>query len=435
LIFRSQKKWTLNGTSRVTPVENTLQRVSGISKKIGLTRIADITYMDKLYIPNYSCVLPGTEDYIWVYSGKGQTKKHAKVSAIMESIERYSSLPTNYYKKFINGSFNKLQHSYNILHPEELVEPLTFDFQNDMLMDYVEGYDIINKENILVPAALALFRYTPYSPSINPFAFHHTNGLASGNVFEEAVCHALCEVIERDAISLAQLRASAIPFHILYTIYHNFQRHGYNINPISKEQFIDDNSLFPDVKISQEEDFQPITKLIDKFKKFNIKLIIKDITTDIKIPSFNVACVEWISHDYGYLAEGHGTHPDKRIALLRAITEVSQTRAANIQGARDDLRKIHYNDKNTDDKNAWQFMSSQKTINFSDIITYQNEDILEDINLIIKFFKEVGLKKAIIVNLTNPKIKIPVVRAIVPGLETFKITKSVMGFRARSSYK
>ena len=164
-------------------------------------------------------------------------------------------------------------------------------------------------------------------------------------------------------------------------------------------------------------------------------MIIKDITTDIKIPTFNVASVEWISHDYGYLAEGHGTHPDKRIALLRAITEVSQTRAANIQGARDDLRKIKYNDNNTDDKNSWQFMSSQKSINFSDIITYQNDDILDDINLIIKLFKEVKLNKAIIVNLTNPKIKIPVVRAIVPGLETFKISKSVMGFRARRFYK
>jgi ribosomal protein S12 methylthiotransferase accessory factor len=424
----------MNGTSRVYPVEKTLEDVSEISKKIGLTRIADITYMDKLYIPNYSCVLPGTEDYIWVYSGKGPTKKHAKVSAIMESIERYSSLPTNYYGKFISGTFNKLKQSYNILHPEEVVEPLTFDFHNNMVMDYVKGYDIICRENILVPAALALFRYTPNSPSLNPFAFHHTNGLASGNVFEEAVCHALCEVIERDAISLAQLRASAIPFHILNNIYHNFQRHGYNINPISKEQFIDDNSIFPDVKISQE-DFHQVTKLINTFKKFNIRLIIKDITTDIKIPTFNVACVEWISHDYGYLAEGHGTHPDKRIALLRAITEVSQTRAANIQGARDDLRKIHYNDNNTDDKNAWQFMASEKTINFSDIITYLNEDILDDINLIIKFFKIVGLKKAIIVNLTNPKIKIPVVRAIVPSLETFKISKSVMGLRARSSYK
>lgn len=435
MIFRSQKKWTLNGTSRVIPVENTLSHILEISKKIGLTRIADITYMDKLYIPNYSCVLPGTEDYIWVYSGKGPTKKHAKVSAIMESIERYSSLPTNYTRKFITGTFNELKESYNLLHPDDLVEPLTFDFQNDMLMDYVEGYDIINKENILVPAALALFRYTPNSPSLNPFAFHHTNGLASGNVFEEAVCHALCEVIERDAISLAQLRASAIPFHILSKIHHNLRIQGYHINSISKEQFIDDNSLYQDVKICQEDNFQPVTNLIKKFKKFNIRLIIKDITTDIKIPTFNAACVEWISHDYGYLAEGHGTHPDKRIAILRAITEVSQTRAANIQGARDDLRKIHYNDNNTDDKNAWQFMSSQRTINFSDIITYQNEDILDDIKLIIKFFKEVGLNKAIIVNLTNPKIKIPVVRAIVPGLETFKISKSIMGFRARRSYK
>jgi ribosomal protein S12 methylthiotransferase accessory factor len=435
LIFRSQKKWTLNGTSRVIPVENTLCHILEISKKIGLTRIADITYMDKLYIPNYSCVLPGTEDYIWVYSGKGPTKKHAKVSAIMESIERYSSLPTNYTRKFITGTFNELKESYNLLHPDDLVEPLTFDFQNDMLMDYVEGYDIINKENILVPAALALFRYTPNSLSLNPFAFHHTNGLASGNVFEEAVCHALCEVIERDAISLAQLRASAIPFHILSKIHHNLRIQGYHINSISKEQFIDDNSLYQDVKICEEDNFQPVTNLIKKFKKFNIRLIIKDITTDIKIPTFNAACVEWISHDYGYLAEGHGTHPDKRIAILRAITEVSQTRAANIQGARDDLRKIHYNDNNTDDKNAWQFMSSQRTINFSDIITYQNEDILDDIKLIIKFFKEVGLNKAIIVNLTNPKIKIPVVRAIVPGLETFKISKSIMGFRARRSYK
>jgi ribosomal protein S12 methylthiotransferase accessory factor len=435
LIFRSQKKWTLNGTSRVIPVENTLSHILELSKKIGLTRIADITYMDKLYIPNYSCVLPGTEDYIWVYSGKGPTKKHAKVSAIMESIERYSSLPTNYTRKFITGTFNELKESYNLLHPDDLVEPLTFDFQNDMLMDYVEGYDIINKENILVPAALALFRYTPNSHSLNPFAFHHTNGLASGNVFEEAVCHALCEVIERDAISLAQLRASAIPFHILSKIHHNLRIQGYHINSISKEQFIDDNSLYQDVKICEEDNFQPVTNLIKKFKKFNIRLIIKDITTDIKIPTFNAACVEWISHDYGYLAEGHGTHPDKRIAILRAITEVSQTRAANIQGARDDLRKIHYNDNNTDDKNAWQFMSSQRTINFSDIITYQNEDILDDIKLIIKFFKEVGLNKAIIVNLTNPKIKIPVVRAIVPGLETFKISKSIMGFRARRSYK
>ena len=37
--------------------------------------------MDRLYIPNYSAILPGTEDSIWVYSGKGASNIQAKASA------------------------------------------------------------------------------------------------------------------------------------------------------------------------------------------------------------------------------------------------------------------------------------------------------------------------------------------------------------------
>ena len=110
--------------------------------------------------------------------------------------------------------------------------------------------------------------------------------------------------------------------------------------------------------------------------------------------------IEWLTHDYGYLAEGHGTHPDARIALLRAITEVSQTRAANIQGARDDLRKIKYGHNNSDDKRAWQFMPSKNKIQFSQVRSYFNRDILDDINLILARLQHAGLKKAIIVDLT-----------------------------------
>jgi ribosomal protein S12 methylthiotransferase accessory factor len=67
--------------------------------------------------------------------------------------------------------------------------------------------------------------------------------------------------------------------------------------------------------------------------------------------------------------------------------------------------------------------------------TYFNEDILEDIKLLLDHLKGDGLATAIIVNLTNPEIGIPVVRAVVPGLETFKITKSVMGHRAKRYFK
>jgi ribosomal protein S12 methylthiotransferase accessory factor len=192
--------------------------------------------------------------------------------------------------------------------------------------------------------------------------------------------------------------------------------------------------VYPDVDISDVE-FEPIKSIANKFSKAGIPLIIKDITSSVGIPTFNASSIEWVTHDYGYLAEGHGTHPDARIALLRAITEVSQTRAANIQGARDDLRKINYGQDNNNDKRAWQFMPSSKKIALSEVRTYSNEDILEDIKLLLDHLKEDRLTTAIIVNLTNPDIGIPVVRAIVPGLETFKITKSIIGHRAKRYFK
>ena len=434
LLLKSRKKWTADGTSRVKPAQETLVEVTALAKKIGVTRLADITDMDILRIPNYSAILPGTEDYIWVYSGKGPTKTHAKVSALMESIERYSSLPSGAPRNFIQGSYDRLSSTSRVLHPEEIVEPLRFHYRNDMIMDFLPGVELFTGQQIMVPAALALFRYSPKAPAVNPFAFHHTNGLASGNVEEEAICHSLCEVIERDAMSLAELRASAIPFHFLKHIMNSLKAKGYPISAISADTFKDDPGIFPDVDISEIE-FEPVKNIANKFSKAGIPLIIKDITSAVGIPTFNASSIEWVTHNYGYLAEGHGAHPDSRIALLRAITEVSQTRAANIQGARDDLRKINYGQDNTDDKRAWQFMPSKNTIKFSEVRTYFNEDILEDIKLLLDHLKDDGLGTAIIVNLTNPEIGIPVVRAVVPGLETFKITKSVMGHRAKRYFK
>jgi thioglycine synthase len=171
--------------------------------------------------------------------------------------------------------------------------------------------------------------------------------------------------------------------------------------------------------------------LVAKFSGAGIRLIIKDVTSDIGIPTFSVSSVEWLSHNYGYLTEGYGTHPQSGIALVRAITELSQSRAANIHGARDDLRKILYSEDNTDEKKAWQFMQSNKTVRLSDIKSFCNDDILDDIKLILDNLRGAGIRRAIIVDLSNEDIKIPVVRAILPGLETFKITKSIMGWRAR----
>ncbi|MFN2434885.1 MAG: YcaO-like family protein [Nitrososphaeraceae archaeon] len=434
IMLRSQKKLKGKVSSRTRSVQDTLKTILPVSSNIGITRLADITDMDILGIPNFSAVLPGTEDYIWVYSGKGATKLDAKASALMESIERYCSLPSGNQKKMIQGSYKEISKMSKTLHPSSVVEPTLIEYDEDMIMDFLPGYDLINSEQILVPTPLALFRYSAKPPAVNPFAYHHTNGLASGNVLEEAICHSLCEVIERDATSLAELHASALPYHILRTMTKYLSDNGMEIDPINSTEFVDDDTKYSDVDISNI-DFEAVSKLVKKFNDSNIPLIIKDITSPIGIPTFNASSIEWITENYGYLAEGHGTHPDARIALLRAITEVSQTRAANIQGARDDLRKISYGNSNSDEKKTWQFMKSKNSIQFSKIKSYVNDDILDDINLILSRLSSNGLNQVIVVDLTNPQIKIPVVRTIVPGLETFKITKAVIGKRGRESFK
>ena len=123
--------------------------------------------------------------------------------------------------------------------------------------------------------------------------------------------------------------------------------------------------------------------------------------------------------------------------MIRAITEVAQGRAANIQGARDDLRKtaVPFQEKDDALNKRSQFRESKNKIQFSQIKTHVNENILDDIKLILEHLRQAGLKKAIIVDLTNKNIGIPVVRAIVPGLEIFTVTDSVMSKRAKNFFK
>jgi ribosomal protein S12 methylthiotransferase accessory factor len=431
-LLKSRKKWNNYGTSRIQPVEETLKKVNQLVKQIGITRVADITDMDRLRIPNYSAVLPGTEDYIWVYSGKGPTKNHAKASVIMESIERFSSLPANYEGKILTGKYKELSKSYDVLKYDEVIEPLSFQLTDEMNMDYCIGYDLINQKDILIPSSLAIFRYNPNPPSINPYSFFHTNGLASGNVMEEAICHALCEVIERDAVSIAEFSSSAFQYHLLKTIENGFLNNGIRIRSLESKNFIDDNTVYSDIDLNGL-DYPPVKKIVREFHKCQISLKVKDITTEIGIPTFIASSVEWVNHDYGYLVEGHGTHPDSRIALMRAITEVSQSRAANIQGSRDDLRKMKYDPQNSDENKSWQFMASPKKKAFTEVNSFYNDDILDDIKLILGNLKNKGFKNAIVVNLTNSRLQVPVVRIIVPGLETFKINKLAVGSRAQEN--
>ena len=78
-------------TQRAVPLKETLARIEPRVPVAGITRVADITDLDRIGIPVFSCIRPTANDgAITVYNGKGATVEESRISAIMEGIERYS---------------------------------------------------------------------------------------------------------------------------------------------------------------------------------------------------------------------------------------------------------------------------------------------------------------------------------------------------------
>ena len=94
MILKPCKKAYKNETQRTTSPEETLARVEKALPAAGITRVADITNLDRIGIPVFSSIRPTAgRGAISVYNGKGATPTEARVSAMMEGIERFSAEP------------------------------------------------------------------------------------------------------------------------------------------------------------------------------------------------------------------------------------------------------------------------------------------------------------------------------------------------------
>jgi ribosomal protein S12 methylthiotransferase accessory factor len=133
-----------------------------------------------------------------------------------------------------------------------------------------------------------------------------------------------------------------------------------------------------------------------------------------------------------------GCHPSKEIALLRALTEAAQGRATMISGARDDNNYESYarfsDPKFVDSSKEW--ITAQAYVEWEHINSWEHESHKEDLSLILERLALSGLRKGYTFNLTSPLIAnkgLSVIRAIVPGLETYHHTRDIeLGNRARS---
>jgi len=377
-------------THRAVSPEETLRAAEAKLPAAGITRVADITDLDRIGIPVFSSIRPMADrGAISVYNGKGATPTEARVSAMMEGLERYSAEVRD--RQLDIASFSLLD---DAMDPRDLILPV--DADPDALIPWISGWDMMNQEEILVPAN-AVFH--PLPSEYRRLFRTNTTGLASGNVIEEAIFHGLAEIIERDAWALVEAARHTGP-------------------------------LIQDV----EDDLA--RGLMDKFAAAGVDVYLRDITSDIGVATCAAAADDLLLRDPTLLTTGMGTHTSAKVAVLRALTEVAQSRLTQIHGAREDTtladfrKRIGY--ERTKKLNSHWFSGSEKR-SFADVPSFESDDFLLDIRHMLAKLEEAGLDRAVVVNLTRPEIGIPVVRVIVPGLEMSAVDPERVGKRCRNA--
>jgi ribosomal protein S12 methylthiotransferase accessory factor len=350
----------------------------------GLTRIANVTGLDRIGIPVVVVCRPNSRSSA-VFQGKGIDILAAKASGVMEAIETWHAEHLDLPLRF--GSFAELSKHYRVVDVAGLPRLPDSEFHPNLRILWAEGFDLIDGEPACVPFEIIHADGTmPELLAAGCFA-SSTNGLASGNHLMEALSHAICEIIERDATSLWNRLPSK-------------KRNGRRVNV---------GTVTNDA----------CRAVMDRFEKAELDLAVWDTTTDVGVAAFQ--CLAWDrTREIPHVAYGAGCHPARDVALVRSLTEAAQVRTTYIVGSREDIQHSDYDVATLRNRLlvAKQLMHPVATMgDFQSIATREFASFREEVDWLLDRLRSAGIRQAVAVDLTRPEFGISVVRVVVPGLE------------------
>jgi ribosomal protein S12 methylthiotransferase accessory factor len=373
---------------------------------MGITRLGNITGLDRIGIPVAIAVRPNSRS-LAVAQGKGTTLDAAKASALMEAIETYHA--ENIVRPLRYGSYADLRDVCNLAEIDGLPAVPNTQFHSHLPMLWLDAYDLMRHETVVVPYELASLNFTLPMPPGSGCFLANSNGLASGNHILEAVSHAIGELVERDALALFELRNSE-----------ECDRRRLRI------QTIDD---------------EVCSFVLEQFRAAGISVGLWDMTSDFGMAAF--LCMISDPSNAGthaeYRASGTGCHSSRSIALLRAMTEAAQLRLAYISGSRDDLfRGVHarFRDPSPLSRPSARLPLGDGVRDFRSIPNVTFETFQAEVVWQLERLKGAGISRALAVDLTKADLDIPVVKVIIPGLEGYPYGPNyVPGARANEMAK
>ncbi|MBL4590138.1 MAG: YcaO-like family protein [Alphaproteobacteria bacterium] len=371
---------------RATSPEETLKRITPYLKDMGITRLANVTGLDQIGIPVYLAFRPNSRS-LSISQGKGISPAHAKVSALMETIESHHGETIEIER--ILASINQVEcGQYSLCDYNGLVRYKGKDLNHHKAIEWILGQDLISNTERLVPYLSVHVDMRAGSLKQDDVFLQSSNGLASGNTTDEAIAHAMCELIERDAYACWFLSNTQHQTKI-------------NLRTINADS---------------------CNALIQKFYTADTHVGIWDMTSDTGIPCFIARIIPKDPPDLCPIrpASGFGCHPNKELALTRALTEAAQSRLTFIAGARDDIHTSNYDHFiSSDEYNKWHrsIVEQPAFTDYTDILSFEIKHP-DDIGTILKKrLLHIGIEEIITVDLTKRHYGIPVVKVLIPHLE------------------
>lgn len=290
---------------RSVPAASLLAAASSAAAAAGVTRLADVTRLDRIGLPVWQAVRPFSRA-LSVHQGKGATAEDAQVGALLEAVESHAA--ECFQSVAITCSFDEL--------PEESRAPAIDDFaasrerppMPDEPVGWVEGEALPGARAALVPVPVVSLDFTTASPSRFDRA---SNGIATAATRAEAILAALHELIERDAVV--------------------------------EWQAADMLARMADAIDPQSVPFDWFHELADRVARAGATMACYCVPSITGTPVFACEINDSRKDGIPYRAmQGRAAHPVPEIALFKAIAEACQSRAAFIAGARDDLLPSAY---------------------------------------------------------------------------------------------
>ena len=370
------------GTHRTCSPGETVRRVAPFLRTLGITRVANVTGLDYVGIPVVMSVRPNSCN-LSVYQGKGVTLDAAKASAVMEAYEYACAEAPRADAIWAGGEV----HGARCLVPRRAQQRR---LRKGSEIPWVKGADLLSGEAVWVPEETVSTDLR--EPPRRGFgAFHRTsNGLASGNTQDEALLHAICELIERDALTLWKLSPPA-------------HRAATRIAPRRSED-------------------ASVHALMDCYDAAAMRVQLWETTSDIGVPAC-FCVIDDADAEPPYLGRfgGAGCHPDADVAMCRALTEAAQSRLTFIVGTRDDIPPASYAMTGWERSiaNLIAGERSGERANGRGVVggSFAADTVGGDVEAVLARLAARGIGCVVHVDLTMASVAMPCARVLIPELE------------------